>query len=127
MNSDLQRTALVAGALGALLSVGLGAFAAHGLKAIIDPASLSTFQTGVEYQFYHSLGLILISAIAQSKSSVSLLWSVRLMLSGILLFSGSLYLLALTDISWIGPITPIGGLCFLGAWGCLAAHALRKQ
>jgi uncharacterized membrane protein YgdD (TMEM256/DUF423 family) len=118
---------LIFGALGALLSVALGAFAAHALQARLDPGSLATFKTGVEYQFYHSLGLLLIAQFTRiSPASSPLLWSGRLMGLGILLFSGSLYLLALTDTSWPGPVTPLGGLCFLAAWFCLAIHGWKS-
>jgi uncharacterized membrane protein YgdD (TMEM256/DUF423 family) len=107
---------LVVAGLSAMLSVMLGAFAAHGLKSRLTEAMLLTFQTGVQYQFYHSLGLILIVILYRQQPNGLLAWSGAFMLAGIILFSGSLYALALSQIRWFGPITPLGGLCFIVAW-----------
>jgi len=99
------------------LSVALGAFAAHGLKGILPPEDLSIFHTGVTYQFTHTLtyGLCAL-ALPESKART---WAMRFFLMGIFIFSGSLYLLVLTNQRWLGAITPIGGLSFLLGWGCL--------
>ena len=108
---------MLLGIAGAGLSVLLGAFAAHGLKDRLDPHALDVFQTGVQYQFYHSLGLILVGlSLAQLIESSALLWSGRLFAVGIVLFSGSLYLVALLGIRWLGAITPFGGLAFIAGW-----------
>ncbi|PCJ16876.1 MAG: hypothetical protein COB04_10030 [Gammaproteobacteria bacterium] len=117
---------MLLGIAGAGLSVLLGAFAAHGLKSRLDPYALDVFQTGVQYQFYHSLGLILVGlSLAQWLDSSALLWSGRLFAVGIVLFSGSLYLVSLLGIRWLGAITPIGGLAFVAGW-VLFAWAVYK-
>jgi uncharacterized membrane protein YgdD (TMEM256/DUF423 family) len=77
---------------------------------------LNTFQTGVQYQMYHALGTILVALYYQQTGNSLLLWSASLLLLGIVLFSGSLYALALTEIKWFGPITPLGGVCFIAGW-----------
>ena len=122
----MTRFLISAGAIGAALSVALGAFAAHGLKSRLPADMLAVFQTGVQYQFYHALGLILIGLIAMNIKPTSLLTSAGLlMLTGILLFSGSLYILSTTGIRGIGIITPIGGAAFIVAWLMLAVGIWR--
>ena len=103
------------GALFAALAVLAGAFAAHGLKEVLDSQALGIFRTAAQYQFYHALALILTGIISnQYKRPLALPgW---FFVAGILLFSGSLYLLALTSIHWIGAITPLGGLSFVIGW-----------
>jgi len=108
---------LLLGALSALTGVGMGAFGAHGLKAVISPELLAVYQTGVTYQMYHALGLIAVALISrQAPDSKLLHWAGWLMFAGIALFSGSLYALALLNQTWLGMITPIGGVCFITAW-----------
>ncbi|GAC10292.1 DUF423 domain-containing protein [Paraglaciecola chathamensis] len=116
---------LVIGTVSAMLAVILGAFAAHGLKNQLSEQLLAVFQTGVQYQMYHSLGLILLVLTAQFMPSAQLVWSAGFMSAGIMLFSGSLYLLAITGIKWFGPVTPIGGLCFIIAWGLFIFAAFK--
>lgn len=116
---------LSAAAFSAMLAVVFGAFAAHGLKGRLSETMMSAFQTGVQYQLYHSLGLILLVILYRQQSQPLLIWSAGFMLTGIVLFSGSLYLLALTQFKWFGPITPIGGVCFIIAWVLLLVSALR--
>ena len=116
---------LSAAAFSAMLAVVFGAFAAHGLKGRLSETMMSAFQTGVQYQLYHSLGLILLVLLYRQQSQTLLIWSAWFMLAGIVLFSGSLYLLALTQIKWFGPITPIGGVCFIVAWILLFVSAQR--
>ncbi len=102
------------GSINAMLAVILGAFGAHGLKSRLTAELMAIYQTGVQYHFYHALGLILIGLIAlHLPGSVWLKWSGWVMLVGIVLFSGSLYVLALTNLRWLGAITPIGGLAFI--------------
>jgi len=120
------RPFLVLGALGGLLSVALGAFAAHGLKPILSPGLLEIFHTGVDYQAMHSLALLLVGLLADRLPARPLRIAGWAFASGILIFSGSLYLLALTDARWLGAITPIGGSAFLLGWGALAWAAARK-
>ena len=112
-------------ACSALMSVVLGAFAAHGLKSKLSETLLNTFQTGVQYQMYHSLALILLAILYRQVPQSLLFYSAGFMFAGIILFSGSLYMLALTQIKWFGPITPIGGVCFIVGWALLAAAALK--
>jgi uncharacterized membrane protein YgdD (TMEM256/DUF423 family) len=119
---------LVIGCIAALLAVAIGAFGAHGLKARIAPELLPVFKIGVEYHFYHALGLILAGLAAfhlpESRHLRAAGWA---MLAGIVLFSGSLYLLALTGFGWLGAVTPFGGLAFLAAWGLFAIAAVKAR
>jgi len=117
---------LVAAASSAMLAVILGAFAAHGLKSRISESMLSVFQTGVHYQFIHSIGIILLVVLYRQHAQVWYMWSAGFMLAGIVLFSGSLYALALTEIKWFGPVTPLGGLCFILGWATLIVAALKS-
>jgi uncharacterized membrane protein YgdD (TMEM256/DUF423 family) len=112
-------------AISAMFAVVLGAFAAHGLKSKLSETLLNTFQTGVQYQMYHSLALILLVILYRQMPQALLVYSAGFMFAGIILFSGSLYMLALTQIKWFGPITPIGGVCFIVGWALLAAAALK--
>jgi uncharacterized membrane protein YgdD (TMEM256/DUF423 family) len=105
------------GPLSAMLAVGFGAFGTHGLRGQLDTHLLAVFQTAVQYHFYHALGLTLIAlALQQQPLNRLLQWSGSLMLVGTLLFSGSLYLLALSGWRWLGMITPFGGLLFIASW-----------
>lgn len=107
-------------------AVALGAFAAHGLRARLAEEALSAFQTGVQYQMYHALVLIAVALMAKVfGQSAALLASSWLFLLGIVLFSGSLYILAVGGPRWLGPITPLGGLCFLLGWLALLVEAIR--
>jgi uncharacterized membrane protein YgdD (TMEM256/DUF423 family) len=126
----MTRRYLALGALSAGLAVALGAFAAHALKTRLDPAALAIFEVGVRYQMYHALALLAVGLLAErrpGRESSLLVWSGALFLGGTLLFSGSLYGLALFGIRWLGAITPAGGVAFLAGWGCLAVAALRTQ
>ena len=109
------------GAIFAGLAVGLGAFAAHAMKAHYDTDALRTFETGVRYQMFHALALLACGAL-QAHGVATLLAS-RLFTGGILLFSGSLYGLVLLEAKWLGPVTPIGGVLFLAGWLALAIGA----
>lgn len=120
-----MKTLLSIAAFSAMLSVILGAFAAHSLKSKLSETLLTTFQTGVQYQIYHSLALILLVILYRQMPQSLLLYSAGFMLAGIILFSGSLYMLALTQIKWFGPVTPLGGVCFILGWGLLIAAALK--
>ena len=110
------------------LAVGMGAFAAHGLKARLSVELLSAFRTAVDYQFYHALALLAVALlIKQIGASTPLLAAGFLLIAGMLLFSGSLYAMALGGPKWLGPITPLGGLCFIAAWLCMAWAALNSN
>jgi uncharacterized membrane protein YgdD (TMEM256/DUF423 family) len=110
----------LAGVLAAL-AVLLGAFGAHGLKAKLTPEMMAVYQTAVQYHMWHALGLAMVGLASLHWPNVGLLrWSGWLMVLGIVLFSGSLYALALTQIKILGAITPFGGLAFIAAWSTFA-------
>jgi uncharacterized membrane protein YgdD (TMEM256/DUF423 family) len=112
----------------AFIGVGMGAFGAHGLKTVLSPEMLAVYKTGVLYQMWHALGLGLIAVFQQQTPQSKLLnWAGWLMLAGIVLFSCSLYLLAITELKWLGIITPFGGLAFLTAWLLVALYAYKKS
>jgi uncharacterized membrane protein YgdD (TMEM256/DUF423 family) len=113
------------GSIAALVGVALGAFAAHGLQARLSPNALSVFETGVRYQMYHALALLAVAYAAQRWGGALPSWAGGLFIVGIVLFSGSLYALAITDVRTLGAITPLGGLAFLAGWACLALGVLR--
>ncbi len=121
---------LLSGALILLTGVALGAFGAHGLKEILAPDMLAVYQTAVDYQMWHGLGLLILAALARQHNDSCYLnragWALT---AGVLLFSGSLYLLAVTEIKALGMITPFGGLAFLAGWVLVAWHgwSLRKS
>ena len=101
----------------AFLAVTMGAFGAHALKAILSPEMLTVYKTAVTYQMWHAVGLGLMAILRQQNPDARLIiYAGWLMFAGITLFSGSLYLLSLSGVRWLGMITPIGGLCFLSAW-----------
>ncbi len=114
------RTFLAIGAVNGFLTVAFGAFAAHALKELISPGLLQTFQTGVHYQGIHALALLAVGLLAQQQDSRALNISGWAFATGILLFSGSLYLLAMVDARMLGIVTPFGGAAFLIGWGALA-------
>jgi len=118
----VDRTFAMLGALSAFVAVAAGAFGAHGLKSRLAPDMLAVFETGARYQLYHALALLAV-AWAQSRwpgGAGAAAWSGWLFVAGTLLFSGSLYALALTGVRWMGAITPIGGLALLLGWLLLA-------
>ena len=106
-------------AASAFIVVGLGAFGAHGLRSMLDAARLGTWETAVQYQMFHVLALLVVGLLARDHESVLLRWSGWSFVLGTLLFSGSLYVLALTGLRWLGMITPLGGVCFLLGWALL--------
>jgi uncharacterized membrane protein YgdD (TMEM256/DUF423 family) len=121
----MERSFFVLGALSAFIGVAAGAFGAHGLKSRISAEMLSIFEVGVRYQMYHAFALIA-AAWVQSKWPSSLVKSGGcLFVIGTILFSGSLYLLSISGMRWLGAITPLGGLAFLAGWVCLAWAAWR--
>jgi uncharacterized membrane protein YgdD (TMEM256/DUF423 family) len=118
---------LLLGALSAFIGVGMGAFGAHALKGILSPEMLDVYKTGVNYQMWHALGLIGIALIhRQAPESTLLHWAGGLMFAGIILFSGSLYLLTILSLKWLGMITPIGGVAFLSAWLLIVLYAVKN-
>ena len=117
--STLIRGAAISGFLG----VTAGAFGAHGLKNHVDPALLPIWHTAVLYQLIHTLALLMLVGLAAHVNQQALRWSSRLFGAGIVIFSGSLYILVLSNVKWLGAITPIGGVCFLAGWLCLILGA----
>ena len=115
---------IFSGALFAAIAVMLGAFGAHGLKNYLDAAQMTVYQTAVQYHFYHALGLILIG-VSRIKGKMAVYAAISLGI-GILLFSGSLYLMTLTGIRWLGIITPFGGTAFIIGWIMFAYAAIKN-
>ena len=116
---------LIAGSLLSMLSVVLGAFGAHYLKNTLNDYSLSVFQTGVLYQFFHSIGILVLVLLSKSINNLNLDLSIWFFTLGTILFSGSLYLLAITGLKWLGAITPIGGMFFILGWMFLFMKSLK--
>ncbi len=123
----LPKLFLVLGAIAGMLAVVLGAFGAHALRARLAPDLLAIYNTAVQYHFWHALGLLVIGVVAiHLPSSLALKWAGWLMLAGIVAFSGSLYILALTGARWLGAIAPIGGTAFIVSWILLAVAVARS-
>ena len=108
----------IVGAVLGFIGVAAGAFGAHGLKGMLTPERFETFEVAVRYQMYHALAILLAALLGAPQAA----WC---FLAGVVVFSGSLYLLVLTDTRWLGAITPIGGLCFLAGWVALAVYGTR--
>ncbi|MBB6450555.1 uncharacterized membrane protein YgdD (TMEM256/DUF423 family) [Geomicrobium halophilum] len=122
----MAKTILVIGAVMSALAVAIGAFGAHGLEGRVSERMLDNYQTGVQYHMFHALGMIavgIVGTISGGSSMVS--WSGWLMLFGIIVFSGSLYIMALTGMTWLGAITPIGGVSFIVGWILLTLAVMK--
>lgn len=116
---------IVIGSVFMALAVAFGAFGAHIVESMLTPERFDVYKTGVEYHFYHALGLLILGAISIIfPENKWLSWSGYCLTAGILIFSGSLYLLTLTDTGWLGAITPIGGVAFILGWIFLAVGVL---
>jgi uncharacterized membrane protein YgdD (TMEM256/DUF423 family) len=128
----MQKVFLTVGASLACIAVILGAFGAHALKAKLEPEQLQVFETGVRYQMYHAIAVIIAGLLFDKVNTSMLNYSSLFFIAGIILFSGSLYLLASKNLlgieSWkfLGPITPLGGLCFIAGWLFLALSVIKK-
>jgi uncharacterized membrane protein YgdD (TMEM256/DUF423 family) len=114
------------------LAVVFGAFGAHALSDRLEPPAIEVFKTGVQYQMYHGLALILTGILLKSKPSKNIANAAVSFIIGIFLFSGSLYLITIgkitnNEFSWIGPITPLGGLAFIIGWGLMVYHQISKR
>ncbi len=119
---------IVTGSLLMALGVVFGAFGAHFVEGLLTPDRFDVYQTAVQYHFYHALGLILIGALSQHMPETKWLkWTGWLLTAGVVIFSGSLYLLTLTDTGWLGAITPIGGAAFIGGWICLCMAVISAK
>jgi len=116
----MSRIFLLIGAVAAAIAVAAGAFGAHGLESRVTPKRLDTFETGVKYQMYHALALFVVAWASTQFAAPAVSYAGYCFTAGILIFSGSLYLLVLTDTSWLGAITPIGGVAFIIGWILLA-------
>lgn len=125
----MSRVFVAIAAILAALDVAGGAFASHALRPQVSDRALEIFETGVRYQMYHALALLLIGILLGRAQSgrVLLIVAGSLLLGGIVLFSGSLYLLSFSNIFWLGIITPIGGVAFLAGWICLAIAAFTTK
>jgi uncharacterized membrane protein YgdD (TMEM256/DUF423 family) len=120
------KTFIIIGAINAFLAVALGAFGAHGLEGRVEQKYLEIWKTGVTYQMFHATGLLIVGVLLGRLPANTLLsWSGWMMLIGIVLFSGSLYVMTLTKISILGAITPLGGLSFLAAWILIVVAAVK--
>jgi uncharacterized membrane protein YgdD (TMEM256/DUF423 family) len=116
---------IILGALNGFIAVALGAFGAHGLEGKIPDKYLETWQTAVQYQMFHAVGLLVLGLLAGKSDSPLINWSGWLMLIGIILFSGSLFVLSVTQIKVLGAITPLGGVSFLVAWVLMIIAAYK--
>lgn len=126
------RISLLVGALVGALSVMLGAFGAHGLRELLTEKALGNWHTACTYMMYHALAILLVAVLMRQQEHVLLKWTVRFFFIGMLFFSGSLYLLSMRDIlghnfSWLGPVTPLGGLLFIAGWCSLALYGFRYR
>lgn len=124
----MHKRFLFLGAACALVGVGMGAFGAHGLKTMLTPEMLAVYKTGVAYQMWHALGLVSIAVFSKQSSGSGLLnWAGWMMFAGIIIFSGSLYLLTILNVKWLGVITPFGGTAFLIAWLLVCIYACKND
>lgn len=121
----MDRLFFVLGALSAFCSVAAGAFGAHALRERLTPQYLAVFETAARYQMYHGLALLAVGWAASRWPGTLTQWAGWLFVAGTVLFSGSLYALALTGVRWLGAITPLGGVAFLAGWLCLILTARR--
>lgn len=136
LESSAQKTAepqhlnrlMLTGVILMAFSAVLGAFGSHVMRELLTPERLDTWHTAVRYQVWHGLALLLLAEHRlRSPDNQWLAWSARLILIGILLFSGSLYLLCLTGVTVLGAVTPLGGVAFIAAWICWAVALLRQR
>jgi uncharacterized membrane protein YgdD (TMEM256/DUF423 family) len=121
----MARTFWILGCVVGLLGVAAGAFGAHALRARLSADLLAVFETGARYQMYHALALLAVALAAARRPGGGWALPGWLFAAGVLVFSGSLYLLALTGARWLGAVTPLGGLCLLGGWAALALAGWR--
>jgi len=128
----MYKSYLVIAAILGAVTVALGAFGAHGLKDKLTTDALNIFETAVKYQFYHVFALLAAGILFQQFGNASMLWSGRLFIAGIVLFSGSLYALTYfkaignSSMNWLGAVTPLGGLCFIAGWIMMALAVWKR-
>ena len=122
-----SRSLILAGAIFGLLGVVLGAIGVHALRDTLDAKALATFQTGVRFQMYHALALLAVGLLADRWESGLVKLSGILFIAGVVLFSGSLYILAVTGIGVFGAVAPLGGMSLIAAWASLVTGAIRQR
>lgn len=122
----MERVFFALGAISAALAVAAGAFGAHALKARLTPDMLAVFEVGARYQMYHALGLLACAWALTRWPGTLVTASGWLFVGGTIIFSGSLYVLALTGVRWLGAVTPVGGFALIAAWLCLALAVLKS-
>lgn len=123
----MEKTFFIIGAVSAGISVALGAFGAHGLRERLTPQLLDTFETGVRYEIYHAFAILVVAFALTRWQSNLIPFAGWAFVIGTILFSGSLYLLALTGIRWLGAITPLGGVAFIAGWILLAVGVWQSR
>ena len=121
------KAGLLLGSFFAFLTVVLGAFGAHALKEQLSEYGKTIYEKGILYQMFHSLAIFIVAILNQNSESIDYFISIWCFATGIILFSGSLYILALTQIKWLGAITPIGGLLFIIGWGIIFFKTLNSS
>ncbi|HLP27957.1 MAG TPA: DUF423 domain-containing protein [Candidatus Didemnitutus sp.] len=122
---NTSRFLILAAGISGALAVAVGAIGAHALEGYLDAHAMETYTKAATYHFYHTLALLGVGIYAKHRPSTMLTWSGRLFIIGMVLFSGSLYLLALTGIRQLGMITPLGGVAFIAGWACLVVNEQR--
>ena len=123
----MNKFALISGTVFGFLTVAIGAFGAHGLKGILEANNrVATFETAVQYQSFHALALLLVGLLAMKIDSNLLTYAAYMFTVGTIIFSGSLYTLSITNLTFLGAITPIGGLLFLVGWGMLLVSIVKN-
>jgi uncharacterized membrane protein YgdD (TMEM256/DUF423 family) len=122
----MARILLACAGVAGFLAVGAGAFGAHALRDRLSESMLAAFQTGVLYHLVHAVALVAVAVLAARRPGSAIHVAGWLMVAGIILFSGSLYVMALSDVRGLGAITPLGGLCFLGAWAAIAVASRSR-
>lgn len=122
----MEKTFLIIASLLGGLAVALGAFGAHGLKGILTEARMGTFETAVRYQMYHALAIFAVVSLMRWQPSPMLNWAGWLLIIGVVIFSGSLYLLVATDQTWLGAVAPIGGAGMIAGWLTMMVAVIRS-
>ena len=122
----MERLFIIMGALSGAIGVAAGAFGAHALRARVEPRMLEVFETGARYQMYHALAMLAAAWMVSRFPGALMTASGWLFMAGTVLFSGSLYAMALTGVRALGAITPLGGVCFIAGWACIALAAMKR-
>ncbi len=122
----MERLFIIMGALSGAIGVAAGAFGAHALRARVEPRMLEVFETGARYQMYHALAMLAAAWMVSRFPGALMNASGWLFMVGTVLFSGSLYAMALTGVRALGAITPLGGVCFIAGWACIALAAMKR-